>query len=214
MATTMMYLVLLVTLYSSSDATIFYTRWGRTTCPSGASIIYTGYAAGAHYTHPGSGSNYICLPDRPEWGNLVAGRQGSISAFVYGTEYEFNTGFTNNAPFSYANNGGANLQNQNAPCVVCSRSGKSAVLTVPGKMNCPTPELTLEYQGYLAASYWNHVGKSEFVCLDATPEAIPGSAANNNGALFYPTQVSCLESTLVCPPYVDGNELSCVVCSL
>ena len=39
-----------------------YVRWGRTTCPDSATLVYQGVAGGAFYTHGGSGSNLVRPP--------------------------------------------------------------------------------------------------------------------------------------------------------
>ncbi|KAJ7374505.1 hypothetical protein OS493_004843 [Desmophyllum pertusum] len=39
-----------------------YVRWGRTTCPSGAQVVYKGIMGGGYYGHQGGGVNYLCLP--------------------------------------------------------------------------------------------------------------------------------------------------------
>ena len=69
--------------YSKSGAV--YTRWGKTTCPSTARLVYFGVAAGAHYTHPGTAANYICLPHNPEY--YRSGPPSRYTAYVYGAEY-------------------------------------------------------------------------------------------------------------------------------
>jgi len=51
-----------------------------------------------------------------------------------------------------------------------------------------------------------------FECMDAEPEAIAGRSVNENGALFYFQRASC-SSTGHCPPYIEGAELTCVVCT-
>ena len=51
-----------------------------------------------------------------------------------------------------------------------------------------------------------------YACVDKDPEAIRGLHANTNGALFYFVQGSCKELG-ECPPYIQGAELTCVVCS-
>ena len=53
--------------------------------------------------------------------------------------------------------------------------------------------------------------RSNYECVDENAVGIPGSAANTNGNLFYFTEVLC--PTINCPPYVEGNELACVVCT-
>src|SRR6185295_9170441 len=35
-----------LTAIESASRTLTYVRWGRTTCPTGAAVVYTGYAAG------------------------------------------------------------------------------------------------------------------------------------------------------------------------
>ena len=43
---------------------VTYVRWGRTTCPEGTEVVYTGRAAGSHYSSSG-GSNYQRLTADP-----------------------------------------------------------------------------------------------------------------------------------------------------
>jgi len=50
-------------------AGIVYTRWGRTTCPATATLLYAGYVGGSHYTHGGSGGT-VCLSDAPTWASF------------------------------------------------------------------------------------------------------------------------------------------------
>ena len=52
---------------------------------------------------------------------------------------------------------------------------------------------------------------SDFVCVSVGMEHIPGGAANQNGGLLYVVEASC--GSLKCPPYVEGYELACVVCT-
>ena len=57
----------------------------------------------------------------------------------------------------------------------------------------------------------NHHNNKDFVCLDEEPEAMPGSQHDFNGALLLAVEGVC--GSLPCPPYVNGWELTCVVCS-
>ncbi len=59
---------------------------------------------------------------------------------------------------------------------------------IPGRISCPTG-YTLEYNGYIMANYYQHQ-RSDFVCVDAAPE-LAGSSANNDGNLWYPTEIEC-----------------------
>lgn len=70
---------------------------------------------------------------------------------------------------------------------------------------------TLEYRGYLMAGKWSHQAATSYTCVDARPEAVHGGHENRNGYLFYHVEGLC--GSLKCPPYVNGRELACVVCS-
>ena len=48
-------------------------------------------AAGSYYNQKGGGSEYLCLPDQPEFLGVTAGHQDH-RAKVYGAEYETSRG--------------------------------------------------------------------------------------------------------------------------
>ncbi|XP_078698972.1 uncharacterized protein LOC144926242 [Branchiostoma floridae x Branchiostoma belcheri] len=179
-----------------------YIRWGRKTCTdnTGAELVYSGVAGGTHYTHPGGGTNYQCLPTDPQWGRYQNGVQG-WKAFMYGAEYQLNT----NIPF-----GSTSLHDDNVPCAVCYVPTRGSKLMIPARNTCYSG-WTREYRGYLMASHYSHAGSKEYVCVDEQPEAVPGGHANHDGALFYPVEARC--GSLPCPRYVEGRELTCVVCT-
>ena len=54
--------------------------------------------------------------------------------------------------------------------------------------------------------------RSMFECVDKDQESLPGSHANTDGALFYHVETDC-NTGLLCPPYNNNKELSCVVCT-
>jgi hypothetical protein len=211
----MMHFALLAILYASAVESVIFTRWGRTVCPNGTSVIYTGWASGAPYDKQGGGSNYLCLPDNPEFNidNVVPGWNWWASK-IQGVQYEIHDDLNkDNKPFSFANNRGTSILNSNAPCVVCLRSNKNSVLTVPAKNKCPTDTMILEYNGYLTANAEDRF-RNEFVCLDAAPETIAGSGDDTDGAWMSPVQIDCTAKNLPCPPYQDGYEVNCVVCTV
>ena len=80
---------------------ITYVRWGRTTCPNttGTELVYTGRAAGSHYSHRGGGSNYQCIVEDPE--NFDFGAGTVEASYMYGAEYEM-YGYPHQA-FDYIN---------------------------------------------------------------------------------------------------------------
>ena len=173
---------------------VTYTRWGKSTCPNitGTDLVYSGRAGGSHYTHAGA-ANYLCMPSDPQYTlPFRAGVNGH--SYVYGAEYE--------SPIRGSNN-------HNIPCAVCYVSTRETVLMIPAKTSCPRSWIR-EYYGYLISEHHSH-HPSNFECVDKDQESLPGSIANENGALFYHVEATC--TGLACPPYDSQKELNCVVCT-
>ncbi|XP_052782666.1 uncharacterized protein LOC128218931 isoform X1 [Mya arenaria] len=181
-----------------------YIRWGRNECnKNGTELVYRGFAGGSFYEHNGGAANYLCLPEKPEWGNYDD-NENANSALVYGGEYQLNNRDTF---FDHADVG--NIFQQDVPCAVC-KTERSSLMMIPAKRNC-FDGWTKEYEGYLAAGSISTSGPSEYVCLDGKPEILYGGGTNANGKLFYIAEARC--GSLRCPPYVNGRELTCVVCT-
>ena len=70
---------------------------------------------------------------------------------------------------------------------------------------------TKEYSGYLMAGYYTHTAASEFVCVDKNAEKVRGGERNSNGKAFVQVEAVC--GSLPCPPYKNGREMTCVVCT-
>ena len=181
-----------------------YTRWGRTTCSntSGAQLLYAGRAAGSAFNEQGGGANHLCLPEQPQYSTYTAGT-ASARAHLYGAEYE---------TVGYANGPLQSFHNHNVPCAVCYASTRETVVMIPARLSCPS-SWTQEYYGYLMAERSNPVhNRSTFECVDQSPQSVPGSIADTNGALFYHTEVKCSRG-IPCPPYDAQKEVTCVVCT-
>ena len=181
-----------------------YTRWGRTTCPNttGTQLLYAGRAAGSHYSDPGGGANYLCLPEQPQYSNYTAGVQGG-RAYLYGAEYQTGSPHLGDTgPFH-------SVSQHNVPCAVCYTSTRGTVVMIPARLACPS-SWTREYYGYLMANWVGH-RRTMFECVDHSPQSIPGSTANTDGALFYHIEVKC--NGISCPPYDTQKEVTCVVCT-
>ena len=160
-----------------------------------------GIAGGKWYIHTGSGSNYLCLPEDPEYDDNVTGIDPN-RAYVYSAEYQVYNEFP---PY-------ADKHDHEVPCAVCRTTNRGSLLMIPAKVACPTG-WTREYHGYLMTEKVDHTS-TEFVCVDRNPEILAGtSAENQDGALFYLVEGRCDASNLPCGPYIDGAELACVVCS-
>ena len=81
---------------------------------------------------------------------------------------------------------------------------------IPAKVTCPTG-WTKEYEGWLMAQHYSHQA-SNYVCVDKEQEVLSGGSADHNGGLLFIVEVVC--GSLPCPPYHNGYELMCVVCTL
>ncbi|KAK3591939.1 hypothetical protein CHS0354_031441 [Potamilus streckersoni] len=162
-----------------------------------------GYMAGSEYTQTGDGTNHLCLPDDPTWGAFQDGfHNPEYRAHAYGAEYEIGV-HGDYSPFSQA------LLNHDAPCAVC-RTTRSSSIMIPGRTNCYSGWI-LEYSGYLVSTWSDAAAPAEYVCLDGDAESMIHDNIDTNGHVLYLVDVVC--GTLPCPPYVDGRELACVVCS-
>ena len=81
---------------------------------------------------------------------------------------------------------------------------------IPARLTCPS-SWTREYYGYLMAEYHSHY-RTMFECMDKSPQSVPDSIANTDGALFYHTEVKCNRG-IPCLPYDTQKEVMCVVCT-
>ncbi|KAJ8028414.1 Short-chain collagen C4 [Holothuria leucospilota] len=188
----------------SNNSGAIYTRWGHSSCPCTSELVYTGIAGGSFYTHKGSGSNYLCLPEEPIYDETESSAHGERGR-VYGGEYQ--TRSDTLSPFR-------NLYQHDVPCAVCKATNRPSLLMIPARNVCPDEKWTKEYHGYLMSERSAHY-RTEYVCVDSQPQAVPRTSDNNNGALFYLVEGICTEGGgLPCGPYINGYELTCVVCTV
>ena len=167
-----------------------------------------GYAAGPRQDVGGGGSNFLCLPEVPQWRSYVDRHQGYTGS-IYGVEYELvNTGADRQNVFSEDNAGGP-LNNKPAPCAVCYIAGRSTVLMVPARTQCPDGWAT-EYAGYMVSEALGYK-RSNYICWDEAPEVAVGGTDDQHQAVICPVEVEC--GSLPCSVYISGRELACVVCS-
>jgi len=167
-------------------------------------MLFEGHAAGPHYNANGSGSNLLCLHENPQWKTYLDG-VSQYSGLIYGVGYEL---FQQNNVFSYSNNGGNSLTDLPAPCAACYVGGRSAVVMIPARTQCPDG-WTKEYSGYIVAEHRGYT-RASYICLDEAPEVAAGGYASDQ-AVVYPVEVNC--GSLPCSIYITGRELTCVVCS-
>ena len=180
-----------------------YIRWGRITCPDteGTELLYSGVAAGSLYSQQGGGSNYLCLPNEPNFLEVTPGTQGARSK-VYGAEYQ-----TEKNPPALGD-----LNNHDVPCAACYTAVRGDKIMIPGNINCPSL-WTREYYGYLMTERHNH-NRNSYECVDVNAMVSPDSGTDHDAALFYFAEIACTATGTSCPPnYEDGYELPCVVCT-
>ncbi|XP_028518548.1 collagen alpha-1(IV) chain [Exaiptasia diaphana] len=185
------------------SAGVQYIRWGRTSCPSGANLVYKGRVGGEDHNNPGGGSNYVCLTEAPKYASYTNALK-TVSALMYGAEYQVHSA---NHPNPFNNK---NLHDHDVPCAVCFIPNRNAKLMIPATYECPLG-WSKEYWGYLMTEYYKHPNQRNFICVDQDAEPVKGTFHNHNGALLYGVQGRC--GSLPCLPYVEGRELTCVVCT-
>ena len=177
-----------------------YTRWGRTSCPSGqgTELLYSGRAGGTARGHVGGAANILCLPNDPQYSRYGSGVTGYSP--LTGVQYHAVSG----QPLR-------SVDNHNMPCAVCYTSSRVTVLMIPAKLTCPT-NWTTEYTGYIMADYHSHNGRYLYECIDQAPESVPGlDGHDSNNAQYYHVEATC--NSLSCPPYDAEKEVMCVVCT-
>jgi len=160
--------------------------------------------AGSDKAMPGTGSNYLCLPEDPTWDHYDTSVE-SVGK-ITGAEYQFWHHRSTGASAFF----GDNMYNHNAPCALCLTS-KSTSVMIPGRTNC-YDGWTKEYGGYLVSGYYGDKSATEYVCLDRRPEKVVNGDEDDDDNRLYFVESICGKS-LACPPYVADRELACVVCS-
>lgn len=171
---------------------VTYVRWGNSTCPHNSHSIYSGFTAGSWYDHYGAAVEPLCLPPDPQYLKSIQGYQNY--ARLYGAEYQ------TAGPLNHADN-------RNIPCALCQAYGRTNVIMIPSRYECPSGWLT-EYYGYLMAGHVSHKAGTTYTCIDKSLEQIEGSGADTNGRLFYTVEAHC-NHYFPC----SDKELTCVVCT-
>ena len=180
-----------------------YIRWGRTRCPSNSNVVYSGYAGGSLFKDQGAAASMVCLPKDPDWKRHDNRLQNG--GLMYGAEYD--DGYA--APGRESIITGKHHYERDVPCIVCEAQ-RTLMIMIPGKSEC-YPGWTREYWGYLMSGNWDFSGASDYYCVDAEHESIYGRGRNDDGYLLFFVEARC--GSLPCPPYNNGWELTCVVCT-
>ena len=157
------------------------------------------------YSQRTGGSNYLCLPEEPQWRNHTSNRLNHAAAF--GVKYKLDRKYANF--LSTVNNDGAQFHDKPVPCAVCYVPQRSTSVMMPAKTNCPVG-WTQEYGGYLMSTdLIDH--SSSYICVDQAPQVARDGADDPRSATLTVVQVRC--GVLPCSLYHDYWELACVVCT-
>ena len=137
---------------------VTYTRWGNSTCPYGADIIYSGVVAGSHYNHEGAAVDSLCIPKTlsQQYLETNGGYQGYIH--LYGG------GYVTFGPLAHSNG-------RYVPCALCQVDGRTNKIMIPSRYECPSG-WRREYYGYLMAGRNDHKAATQFTCVDESIEQI------------------------------------------
>lgn len=198
-------------------------RWGHANCPEteGTRLLYTGRAAGSPHYQQGGMSDYLCLPNQPEYpetdyrrhahhqhsfvdqrssmdqpdADSFVDQRSSVAGAVYMT-FE-------GEPLGISRGG-------IIPCAICHTSPRSALLVIPARLSCPD-SWTREYSGYLLSSS-GQVGESSTVCVDVESESVYDNRDHVVGRARL-CHMEAEDHGLECPPFNPEMELTCAVCT-
>ncbi|XP_064642646.1 uncharacterized protein LOC135496967 [Lineus longissimus] len=182
-----------------------FVRWGRRDCPNDDSeLVYSGTVGASIYTETGGSGEYTCLTREPQYEKYTNALEGT--AKIAGVEFETGT----SAFFDRSKSPSGTLQDGDVVCAVCRSKVTSSQVMIPGRKDC-YPGWRKEYWGYLMTGHYAHKAQYNWACVDHAPECDEKGAKNDSGGLMYHVQGVC--GSLPCPNYVQGRELTCVVCT-
>ncbi|XP_063446719.1 uncharacterized protein LOC134726248 [Mytilus trossulus] len=160
-----------------------------------------GFVGGSSYSGSGP-TNNLCVPNEPQWG--IYDNKVNDSPFIGAALFDHwdidikNTLFDKKYSY-YA-----------IQCAVCDLTQASSTVMIPGRKTC-YDNWRMEYTGYLMASHPSHTDL-EYICVDGNPDHIKKIPSWSNKSLLLSVYSKCNGAT-PCPPYVEGREMTCVVCS-
>lgn len=163
--------------------------------------IILGFTAGRHHLQ-GGGTSILCLPEEPTWARYSDGAD-SYRGHIWGAEIDMDTP-SEGRVFEQRVHG------LDLPCAVCLAS-RAVTYMFPGRASC-FPGWSIEYTGYLMTNSRNRPHNMEYICSDASPHGVPHGGANDLENVLYLVEARC--GSLPCPPYVEGREVACTVCSI
>ena len=164
-----------------------------------------GITGGKPFYENGGGVDTLCLPHNPDDAphDFPTSLKSGHTAILYGSEYEFTY-----RKFAI---------DDDVPCAVCHVDSASSVLMIPAKSSCPG-SWSVQYNGFLVSSNTaagDHNWQAfDYVCLHNDAEYLTEGARrhNDDGHILCPVRAEC--GSLPCPPYKNGQYITCAVCTL
>lgn len=182
-----------------------YIQWGRSTCTANDSeIVYSGFVGGSAYTNSGSAVNNLCLPSHPQWGTYDT--KDNNHPFVGAALFDLFDINVPNTVFDFDK-----YDHNRVACSLCRKKLNTATMMIPARQDCYGDWVKL-YDGYLYAGWHAHESASEFICMDSKPDVLDKGSTWTHKKILYPVKANC-DGAMPCPPYVNGREVTCVVCS-
>ena len=111
-----------------------------------------------------------------------------------------------NSPFDFDK-----YDHHQVACSVCMKTRIVSTIVIPARKDC-YGDWVKEYNGYLYAGHHTHAAASEYICMDEAPDVHSKSSTVTGKKLLQPVMVKC-NGAIPCPPYVNGGDATCVVCS-
>ena len=211
--------------------TKFYTKWGRTTCPSGT-LVYSGRAGASIHHNAGAGSNLVCLSDTFTTSIYDDVTELASTAFssIVGVEFLLDTLdpiiSTSGSPPPPIEDG------KNVPCAVCSTTALACYVQ-SGSISCPSGGnavysgfLMTEQQAENTAVTLDRTSvrfRSHYVCVDAGADPLGDTLTwpvNGGEAGLSHVRVDCAAATSGtnvhdCTNSMNGyggGQISCSLC--
>ena len=166
--------------------------------------LITGFVGGSSYTDSGAAVDHLCLTNDPQWG--IYDSKVNRHPFIGGALFDVWDIRVPNSPFDFDK-----YDHHQVACSVCMKRRRVSTVMIPARNDC-YGDWVKEYNGYLYAGHPTHAAASEYICMDETPDVLSKSSTWTGKKLLYPVMVNC-NGAIPCPPYVNGREVTCVVCS-
>ena len=161
--------------------------------------MYDGIAGRTEHSVKGGGIDFQFLSKVPQYLSVSSGIQ-QLRSSLSAVEHEDQEGPTLTS---------STFRKAGLYCAVCYTQTRGASIMIPGRCQCPG-NWTTEYFGYLSAERGGHISPSTYICIDNN--LVPKSKVNPYGSTTMKVEMKC-HNTHICPPYEEGKELTCAVCT-